>query len=105
MLLHKIITLAERLSLDDLYSLDAALRNLIAKREREEVEPIPVKAGRDVVEERKVGSRTLRLEYVKCGKPNCRCAGGQGHGPYWYAYYRVGRKLKSEYIGKESPAS
>ena len=105
MLLHKIITLAERLSLNDLYSLDAALRNVIAKREREEWEPIPVKAGREVVEERRAGGRTLRLEYVKCGKSNCRCVSGQGHGPYWYAYYRVGGRLKSEYIGKESPAS
>ena len=46
---------------------------------------------------------TYRQEYVRCGKLACkRCAdGGQGHGPYWYAYRREGGKLKKRYIGKE----
>ncbi len=43
---------------------------------------------------------TYRLETVKCGKPNCRSC---PHGPYWYAYYREGTKLKSRYIGRELP--
>ena len=43
---------------------------------------------------------TYRLETVKCGKPNCRTC---PHGPYWYAYYRDGKKLKSRYIGPELP--
>jgi hypothetical protein len=43
---------------------------------------------------------TYRLETVKCGKPNCRSC---PHGPYWYAYYREGDKLKSRYIGRELP--
>jgi hypothetical protein len=43
---------------------------------------------------------TYRLETVKCGKPNCRSC---PHGPYWYAYYREGAKLKSRYIGRELP--
>lgn len=44
---------------------------------------------------------TYRLETVKCGKENCRSC---PHGPYWYAYYREGDKLKSRYIGRELPA-
>jgi hypothetical protein len=40
-----------------------------------------------------------RLEMVKCGKPHCRSC---PHGPYWYAYYREGKKLRSRYIGPES---
>jgi hypothetical protein len=43
---------------------------------------------------------TYRLETVKCGKPNCRSC---PHGPYWYAYYREGKRLRSRYIGRELP--
>ena len=46
-------------------------------------------------------SVTYRLETVKCGKEGCRTC---PHGPYWYAYYREGDKLKSRYIGRELPA-
>ena len=42
---------------------------------------------------------TYRREYVKCGKQGCSCAKGKGHGPYWYAYWREGKKLKKKYIG------
>lgn len=43
---------------------------------------------------------TYRLESVRCGKPGCRSC---PHGPYWYAYYRDGGKLRSRYIGRELP--
>lgn len=43
---------------------------------------------------------TIRKEYVKCGNPYCyRCK----HGPYYYAYWKQGRKLKKKYIGKYDP--
>lgn len=46
------------------------------------------------------GPVTYRLESVRCGKPGCtKCP----HGPYWYAYYREGGKVKSRYIGQELP--
>ena len=46
---------------------------------------------------------TYQLQYRKCGKPTCRtCREGQGHGPYWYAYWREGSRLRSGYIGKGS---
>lgn len=51
----------------------------------------------DPMEEDKV---TYRLEAVRCGKPNCRSC---PHGPYWYAYYREGKRLRSRYIGRELP--
>ncbi len=46
---------------------------------------------------------TYRQEYIRCNKERCkRCAdGGQGHGPYWYAYRREDGKLRKRYIGKE----
>ncbi|MBX5450597.1 DUF6788 family protein [Thermogemmatispora sp.] len=48
---------------------------------------------------------TYQLQYRKCGKPTCStCREGQGHGPYWYAYWREGSRLRSGYVGKERPA-
>jgi hypothetical protein len=45
---------------------------------------------------------TYRLERVRCGKPGCiSCP----HGPYWYAYFREGNRLRSRYIGPELPAA
>jgi hypothetical protein len=33
---------------------------------------------------------TIRQEYVKCGIPDCQ----NSHGPYLYAYWKQGKKLK-----------
>src|SRR2546422_8991875 len=47
---------------------------------------------------------TYQLQYRKCGKASCStCRDGQGHGPYWYAYWREGSRLRSGYIGKVQP--
>src|SRR5258705_10320766 len=48
---------------------------------------------------------TYQLQFRKCGKPSCgTCKRGSGHGPYWYAYWREGSKLRSGYVGKIQPA-
>lgn len=39
---------------------------------------------------------TIRSEFTKCGKPNC----DKLHGPYFYAYWKDGKKVKKRYIGK-----
>jgi hypothetical protein len=47
---------------------------------------------------------TYQLQFRKCGKPTCStCRNGQGHGPYWYAYWREGSRLRSGYVGKMPP--
>ncbi|MBO0779342.1 MAG: hypothetical protein J2P37_10990 [Ktedonobacteraceae bacterium] len=47
---------------------------------------------------------TYQLQFRKCGKPTCStCRNTQGHGPYWYAYWRQGSRLKSGYVGKTNP--
>ncbi len=47
---------------------------------------------------------TYQLQYRKCGKSSCRtCRSGLGHGPYWYAYWREGLRLRSSYVGKVLP--
>ena len=49
---------------------------------------------------------TYQFQYRKCGKSSCStCRDGQGHGPYWYAYWREGTRLRSGYIGKIHPAT
>ena len=49
---------------------------------------------------------TYQLQYRKCGKARCgTCKEGLGHGPYWYAYWREGTRLRSGYVGKLAPAT
>jgi hypothetical protein len=82
---------------------DNALAQLISRLQAEletRQEKIPVSPGRTVVDTQRSGAVTDRLEYVRCGKPGCRCERGQLHGPYWYRYQRVGGRLKSTYLGK-----
>jgi len=48
---------------------------------------------------------TYQFQYRKCGKPSCHtCSSGKGHGPYWYAYWREGSRLRSGYVGKVHPS-
>ncbi len=37
-------------------------------------------------------------QWVKCGKPRCRCTRGQLHGPYYYRFWRENGKLRKEYV-------
>ena len=47
-----------------------------------------------------------KQELAFCGKERCKkCAKGEGHGPYWYAYRWEGGKTRKKYIGKTLPAS
>ena len=50
---------------------------------------------------------TYRQQFRRCNKadcPGCR-GGGQGHGPYWYAFWREDGRPRSRYLGKEIPAA
>jgi len=39
----------------------------------------------------------------KCGKPDCVCASGELHGPYWYSRDMAYNKVS--YLGKELPVN
>ncbi len=41
---------------------------------------------------------TLLTHRVRCGKPTCRCTTGEGHGPYWYLYWRDGAVQRRRYV-------
>jgi len=65
----------------DVFPRDASL--LGARNER--VEPSP-----------KTGEGAICVQWVRCGKPTCRCMqGGPKHGPYYARYWwRDGRRYK-----------
>src|SRR5437660_11626508 len=47
---------------------------------------------------------TYRKQYTRCGKERCRkCKEGDGHGPYWYAYWSEKVRTISKYIGIHLP--
>lgn len=37
------------------------------------------------------------VQWVRCGKPGCRCARGDLHGPYHYLFWREGGRLRKRY--------
>ena len=37
-------------------------------------------------------------QWVRCGRPNCRCARGEPHGPYHYLFWREGGRLHKRYV-------
>ena len=50
---------------------------------------------------------TYSQQFRRCHKGDCaQCtAGGAGHGPYWFAYWREDGRLRSRYLGKHAPAA
>ena len=46
---------------------------------------------------------SYRPSYRRCGKPNCAtCRNGKGHGPYWYAQWRDGSRVREPVLGKDA---
>ncbi len=42
-------------------------------------------------------------QWKRCGRPNCRCARGELHGPYYYRFYREDGRLKKQYLSAKCP--
>lgn len=84
--------------------LDEWLHELLRKAEGEAGVTKRKPARGKAIEERAVGNKRYRLQGVRCGKENCRCARGKLHGPYWYSYARSEGKIKSQYVGKKLPS-
>lgn len=78
------------------------LHELIKQTDIEEREHTP--DGNKASVKKQVGQKTYRLQSVRCGSKKCRCASGELHGPYWYAYWSEGGRTRSQYIGKKPPA-
>ncbi len=93
----------QELPLDQQKALQEWLATSIQQQGQSGPEDLPHRSGREVVEQKHLGSVVYQLEWVRCGKPKCKCASGELHGPYWYAYQRQEGKLKSWYVGKDLP--
>jgi len=86
----------------ELAKLEAWLHALLEDRQSKRREGDATKQ-REVLESHRAARKTYRLELVRCGKESCKCAVGKLHGPYWYAYWSEGGKIRSQYIGKRLP--
>ena len=42
---------------------------------------------------------------VRCGKPACRCAAGEGHGPYAFLYWRQDGRQRRRYVPQDAVAA
>src|SRR5437763_9168580 len=100
--LAQIKQLIRKLSIKQMRKLDELLHELIRKAE-ETAHAERRSSSKQVVEEQIHENKTYRLEGIRCGKENCKCARGKLHGPYWYSYTRVKDKVTSQYIGKRLP--
>ena len=83
------------LSARQLVNLDAWLHSLI--------ETTKQATRNKAVADHAARPKTYRRELVRCGKKGCKCADGQLHGPYWYAYWTEGGRTRSQYVGKKLP--
>jgi len=90
------------LPLAQLRKLDEWLHELISRAEEAE-RPDKSPSRKQTVTAQTLENKTYRLESIRCGKENCKCAWGDLHGPYWYSYTRVKGKVMSQYIGKALP--
>jgi hypothetical protein len=43
-------------------------------------------------------------QWVRCGKPGCRSARGELHGPYFYRFWREGGRLCKVYVPRSALA-
>jgi|LSQX01.1.fsa_nt_gb hypothetical protein len=44
---------------------------------------------------------SIFFKYVKCGKPKCRCATGEKHGPYPHLQWWDGQRIKTKYLSEK----
>lgn len=100
--LREIKRLARSLTQEQMSKLDEWLHTVI--RSADEADRRRSAAERnEVLEEQQIANKTYRLEGIRCGKERCKCATGDPHGPYWYAYWSEQGRTKSQYIGKKLP--
>ena len=73
---------------------------------RRNLAPKPDRASRQLAAlTSRAGKVWFLDEYVKCGKPACKCARGQLHGPYAYRYWREDGRLRKAYVGRKAKAA
>jgi hypothetical protein len=71
----------------------------------EEVHAMPRKKVEEEVPKIAPISGYLRVQYVKCGRPNCQCSSTKGHGPYYYRVITVEGQKRKIYVKKAELAA
>ena len=66
-----------------------------SRRQAMAAAPLPAVENRHTHEQGH--SITYELRSVLCGKKGCK----RLHGPYWYAYFTAGGRVRTVYIGKK----
>lgn len=46
----------------------------------------------------KILKGSVHAQWVTCGKPGCKCARGELHGPYFYLFWRENGRLRKAYV-------
>jgi hypothetical protein len=67
---------------------------ILSKKSLQQAGRLPAVENKHSVE--RGHSITYELRPVLCGKPGCK----RHHGPYWYAYWTQGGRVRTVYIGK-----
>jgi hypothetical protein len=62
------------------------------ERESKPQNPLPKTAPAELLD------GAVCAQYKRCGKPNCRCARGELHGPYFYRFRWRGGRVVKEYV-------
>ena len=104
--LDSLRTTLQRLSLEQKQEIYAWLEEAIAVEAQGAIE-IPQQSRLAAIEQRHYEGKVYQLEKRRCNKADCRCMTGAvaevGHGPYWYAYWKEQKKVRSQYVGKRPP--
>ena len=56
---------------------------------------------RSLLRDHPVVAGSLVEQYVTCGKPACRCARGEKHGPLYYLYWKEQGRSHSPYVPRD----
>jgi len=58
----------------------------------------------EIIEKGLLLKGSLNQVYRRCGNPNCRCAHGERHGPFYLLTWSEGGKTRSRHIPREKAA-
>lgn len=97
--LDRVKALLAALPRDDQEELTRFLHDMLVTPEEVEARERPV-ATLQARQAGKTVTYTFRNEWIRCGKPACKCANGAFHGPYTYKYWREDGRVKKSYVGK-----
>jgi hypothetical protein len=74
---------------------DSDKKKILPTKERRERDVMKTKTQKVLP---KTMPGTVHAQYIRCGKPNCKCVRGELHGAYYYHFVRIGGRLRKRYL-------